>query len=305
MNTFHTFKTLKRQLYLCLTGFVISFALVSVAAERYTVKPGDSLSGIARKQDVPLGMLKSANPEINPLKLQIGQILIIPNPLAPVDYTVKSGDSIERIARKHNLSTKSILALNALKNPNKLKIGQTLKLPPEAAPSVSTYPNRHPKLTATVQQAIDNAPVRRRRWKYIVIHHSATDAGSMKGMDEYHRNKRRMTNGLAYHFVIGNGTGMRNGEVGVGNRWKRQLQGGHLASEPLNNIALGICLVGNFEKNTPTDAQLKSLEALLDSLLDRTGLKPDAIRTHRAINNKPTRCPGRRFPISFVRSKFD
>ena len=122
-------------------------------------------------------------------------------------------------------------------------------------------------------------------------------------MDRYHREERKMKNGLAYHFVIGNGKGMKEGEIGIGPRWKKQISGGHLASEKLNQVSIGICLVGNFENRTPSSTQLKSLEALLNDLLDRTRLSASAVRTHRAINNRPTRCPGRKFPIALVKSK--
>ena len=36
-----------------------------------------------------------------------------------------------------------------------------------------------------------------------------------------------MQNGLAYHFVIGNGTSTGNGQIEVGDRWRRQINGGH------------------------------------------------------------------------------
>ena len=45
----------------------------------------------------------------------------------------------------------------------------------------------------------------------------------MKGMDRYHRDERHMEHGLAYHFVIGNGNGMGDGEIGVGQRWIEDL----------------------------------------------------------------------------------
>ena len=48
-----------------------------------------------------------------------------------------------------------------------------------------------------------------------------------------------MSNGLAYHFVIGNGSSSGNGEIEIGSRWTRQINGGHVASDYLNNIAIG------------------------------------------------------------------
>jgi len=119
-------------------------------------------------------------------------------------------------------------------------------------------------------------------------------------MDMYHRQKRKMENGLAYHFVIGNGNGMRDGKIEVGNRWKRQIKGGHVASEAMNQIAIGICLVGNFEVNRPTEAQMKSLYALVGYLCKRCGISKINVKTHKQINTKPTACPGKLFPTQLL-----
>src|SRR5206468_376854 len=99
-------------------------------------------------------------------------------------------------------------------------------------------------LTRSVIDAIRRAPVKRRRWQFIVVHNSGTRQGNARAFDYYHRHVRRMQNGLAYHFVIGNGTSTGNGQIEVGDRWRRQINGGHVHSDYLNNISLGICLVG-------------------------------------------------------------
>jgi len=106
-----------------------------------------------------------------------------------------------------------------------------------------------------------------------------------------------MEHGLAYHFVIGNGNGMQDGEVAVGTRWRWQLDGGHLASEAQNRISLGICLVGNFDEDKPTPRQMASLVALVQALLKRCHLPVNAVKTHQQINVINTRCPGRYFPF--------
>lgn len=105
-----------------------------------------------------------------------------------------------------------------------------------------------------------------------------------------------MEHGLAYHFVIGNGNGIGDGEVAVGRRWTRQLDGGHLASYAQNKIALGICLVGNFDKRRPTPKQLERLRALVEALMARCRLTLSAVKTHQQINVVHTRCPGAKFP---------
>ena len=151
-------------------------------------------------------------------------------------------------------------------------------------------------LGPSIQRAIDKAKVSPGRWKYIVIHHSGMDEGNLKSIDRYHREERHMEHGLAYHFLIGNGNGMDDGEIAVGNRWKEQLDGGHLRSEEQNKIALGICLIGNFDKTKPTEKQLRSLENLIRALMKRCKLTAGAVKTHQQINIVFTRCPGSKFP---------
>jgi hypothetical protein len=158
-------------------------------------------------------------------------------------------------------------------------------------------------LPRSIQRAIDKAAVRPGRWQYIVIHHSGVDTGTVKAMDQYHCEVRHMENGLAYDFVIGNGNGMGDGEIAVSRRWTQQLDGGHLASEAQNKVALGICLVGNFDERRPTPRELDGLRALVEALMVRCKLTPRAVKTHQQINIVPTHCPGAKFPTkSFLNS---
>jgi len=148
--------------------------------------------------------------------------------------------------------------------------------------------------------------VQRRRWQFIVVHNSGTRQGNARVFDYYHRHVRRMRNGLAYQFVIGNGTSTGNGQIEVGDRWRRQINGGHVHSDYLNNISLGICLVGDFNRDQPTRAQLESCEELIRYLRERCG-KIDrhdiVVRPHREMNPPrwPTDCPGDAFPYSWFR----
>jgi hypothetical protein len=161
-------------------------------------------------------------------------------------------------------------------------------------------------LSRSVIEAIRRAPVKRRRWQFIVVHNSGTRQGNARAFDYYHRHVRRMQNGLAYHFVIGNGTSTGNGQIEVGDRWRRQINGGHVHSDYLNNISLGICLVGDFNRDQPTRAQLESCEELIRYLRERCG-KVDRgeipVKPHREMNPPrwPTDCPGDAFPYSWFR----
>jgi hypothetical protein len=161
-------------------------------------------------------------------------------------------------------------------------------------------------LTSSVRAQIDRAPVARSRWQFIVVHNSGTRQGNAAAFDYYHRHIRRMQNGLAYHFVIGNGTSTGNGQIEVGDRWRRQINGGHVHSDYLNNIALGICLVGDFNRDQPTRAQLDCCEELIRYLRQRCGKVGDhypIVKPHREVNPPrwATDCPGDVFPYSWFR----
>lgn len=205
-------------------------------------------------------------------------------------HVVARSETLRSVAHKYSVTVADLARQNGLTASARLRVGQRLVIPAKV-----TAP-RNTGLAPPVTRAINSAGVKPGRWRYIVIHHSGTDFGTVKGMDRYHREERHMENGLAYHFVIGNGRGMGNGEVAVGGRWTRQLDGGHLASEDLNRVSLGICLIGNFEKDRPTPQQLASLKALAIALLDRCALKTKAVTTHQQIHPRHTQCPGRKFP---------
>jgi N-acetyl-anhydromuramyl-L-alanine amidase AmpD len=110
-----------------------------------------------------------------------------------------------------------------------------------------------------------------------------------------------MERGLAYHFVIGNGTESGDGQIEIGPRWPKQDQGGHVTSLDQNKVAIGICLVGDFNQHRPTKAQVESMLELIRYLRAICGNPPVIVHTHRSINIKPTDCPGRLFPYNALR----
>ena len=132
-----------------------------------------------------------------------------------------------------------------------------------------------------------------RLWRYIVIHHSATDRGNAASFDQSHR--RRGWDELGYHFVIDNGDGGPNGRIEVGSRWKKQKWGAHTGGTPnneYNNHGIGICLVGDFSNKMPSRAQIASLERLVRYLASKYKIQPDNVIGHREGPNSTTVCPG-------------
>jgi hypothetical protein len=89
----------------------------------------------------------------------------------------------------------------------------------------------------------------------------------------------KFVNGMGYHFLINPG-----GQIEIGDRWIHQIYGAHCVEKGMNHHAVGICMVGNFDKTLPTKEQLESLGQLL------CFLKPAPVMPHRAYKN--TDCPG-------------
>jgi murein DD-endopeptidase MepM/ murein hydrolase activator NlpD len=205
-------------------------------------------------------------------------------------YVVKRGDTLSEIAEKHGISLSQLRALNGIRSDHILP-GQRLRVG-----RGESYP-----LLAPIRSKIAVPNLNRARWKHIIVHHSATSTGNAAIFDRYHREQRHMENGLAYHFIIGNGSNSEDGEIEVGGRWTRQLNGGHVRSYVYNDNSVGICLVGNFEQTRPTRKQIAAALELVEFI--RTDLlhgKPD-ILFHREIRGEHTLCPGRNFPVTRFR----
>ncbi len=131
----------------------------------YTVKPGDTLFIIARRYNTTVAKLAQANNIKNVNVIRVGQVLKIPGTTpapapkptppkpAPIakTYTVKRGDTLAAIARRHNTTVSKLAQANNIKNVNVIRVGQVLKIPgttastpapkpaPKPAPSVKTY----------------------------------------------------------------------------------------------------------------------------------------------------------------------
>jgi hypothetical protein len=146
-------------------------------------------------------------------------------------------------------------------------------------------------------------PVAVRQWEFIVIHHSATSVGSAEMFDASHR-ARGMVNGLAYDFVIGNGTeGVPDGFIETGSRWVKQLPGGHCRQGHVNEHGIGICLVGDFTKGEPTEKQMESLALLIHGLQEQFQIKDENILGHGEVIGEMSECPGREFPWDKLRKR--
>jgi len=138
-------------------------------------------------------------------------------------------------------------------------------------------------------------------WMWIIIHHSDSDYGSAAIIDKWHRD--RGFDELGYHFVIGNGTNSGDGQIEVGPSWTKQKWGAHdnALDNRYNTNGIGICLVGNLNKNPPTPKQLHSLMRLVVYLMKTYDIPDDRVLGHG--ETKTTQCPGRYMNVAAIRSQ--
>lgn len=120
---------------------------------------------------------------------------------------------------------------------------------------------------------------------FIIVHHSATDRDSttFASIKNYHINNNGWDN-VGYHKVIeASGKiydGMPEGNVGY-----------HCLHAGYNYNSLAVCLTGNFQKQTPTQEQLTSLEKVLSDWQAKYNIPKDRILGHRETGAS-TACPG-------------
>ncbi|MHC1726133.1 MAG: N-acetylmuramoyl-L-alanine amidase [Syntrophobacteraceae bacterium] len=194
-------------------------------------------------------------------------------------------ETIWRIARMYDVTPDSIYRANGIRPNDQLKVGQKLSIPNARMIRhvINLYPNT--------------------KWQYIVVHHTATGKGNAKTINRSHGD-RGFWNGLGYHFLIDNGTlGKGDGQIEMSPRWIRQQVGAHCKASGMNDMAIGISLVGNFNVETPTPNQLQSLSLLLTTLRNYYRIPSTKTFGHREVPGAKTECPGSLFPISAIRSR--
>lgn len=202
-------------------------------------------------------------------------------------HVVKRGENLTLIAKRHGTTVANLKIWNGLTS-DVIIPGQKLYL--------------RPQYTSLPLATINRARVNASKWKNIIAHHSATANGNSKIFDAAHR-RRGMENGLAYHFVICNGTNdSADGKVEVGGRWLRQIKGGHVKSDTYNANSIGICVVGNFQERWVTRRQQASLVALIDYLKNSMLKGKPRFRVHRELEQ--TICPGKNFPAKKLHGLF-
>ncbi|MEE2912724.1 MAG: peptidoglycan recognition family protein [Planctomycetota bacterium] len=141
-------------------------------------------------------------------------------------------------------------------------------------------------------------------WNSIVVHHLGQPAGTVEQIDRDHRNSG--LDGLAYHFLIGNGKGIGDGKIWSGYRWVNQLPSARLSSadttKAWSNGVISICLVGNGNRRPFSEQQLVQLSRLVERLQVELSIPPDQIMLANQVD-RDTQSPGQYFAEARFRSQ--
>ncbi len=200
------------------------------------------------------------------------------SPRRTITHEVAPMESVWRIAKIYDVSEQSIYEANHLQPGEPIRIGQKLIIP-------------NAKGMRNVVPLYANS-----QWKYLVIHHTATEIGKATLIHNSHHD-RGFWQGLGYDFLIDNGTlGKGDGQIEVSPRWIKQQSGAHCQADGMNTKGIGIALVGNFNVERPTPAQMDSLVYLCATLRQYYRIPVSYVVGHRDVPGAKTDCPGKNFP---------
>jgi LysM repeat protein len=135
-----------------LTGALLAaplLATLALAREPIVVRPGDTLTAIARRHDVAVETLVELNGLADPNRIQVGQRLRLEPAQAPAvpaapaagrSHIVQPGEHLTGIARRYGVSIGSIAAANGINDPSRIFAGQRLTIPGASAATAAQAP---------------------------------------------------------------------------------------------------------------------------------------------------------------------
>lgn len=143
-----------------------------------------------------------------------------------------------------------------------------------------------------------------RKINYIIIHHSLTKDGVKKDIDairRYHM-KTKGWSDIGYHYIIEKD----GGEVtNYGGRFESVI-GSHVKG--MNRNTLGICVVGNFDKEYVSEDVWEVTRILVEDLCVEYDLEPSHVLGHWEAQqlqgiprSKRKSCPGKNFDMKKFR----
>ena len=122
---------------LVLLALIAGVAIQPVAAQAggpfYIVQPGDTMSSIANRFNIPLNDLLAANPTIDPNLLGQGQQVLIPGLEGITGIldteVIRLGDTLRSLSRRTQVTDANLVKLNRLVSPTELYVGISIIVP--------------------------------------------------------------------------------------------------------------------------------------------------------------------------------
>lgn len=154
----------KKHLLFIIFSFVCAFIFADTT---HKVKKGETLYSLGRKYQITVSELRAANNLSEKDVIKEGQKLIIPsadienaatlsgnsvnnlNTKKTEVYTVKKGDTLYGIAKKHGIKVAELYSLNGMTTNDVLKLGQKIKVPVKSSDEMPNIEDLDPRKYVT------------------------------------------------------------------------------------------------------------------------------------------------------------
>ena len=126
---------------------------------------------------------------------------------------------------------------------------------------------------------------------FIAVHHSQRKIDSVKRIRDLHIKTNKWED-IGYHYLID-----KKCKIHVGRSEK--FIGAHVFGHNKNSV--GICLIGNFDEEKPTKAQIRTLIKFLKNKIKKFKIPIKNILGHREFSGVTKTCPGKFVDMGKIR----
>ena len=126
---------------------------------------------------------------------------------------------------------------------------------------------------------------------FIAVHHSQRKIDSVKRIRDLHIKINKWED-IGYHYLID-----KKDKIHVGRSEK--FIGAHVFGHNKNSV--GICLIGNFDEEKPTKAQIRTLIKFLKNKIKKFKIPIKNILGHREFSGVTKTCPGKFVDMGKIR----
>ncbi|MBX2852930.1 MAG: peptidoglycan recognition protein family protein [Phycisphaeraceae bacterium] len=137
------------------------------------------------------------------------------------------------------------------------------------------------KSKVNAMSGISKVTIHHEGWTAVNFTSQSATAERLEKIRKYHVGENRWGD-IGYHYIVD-----RAGRVWEGR--PIQYQGAHVSQNNEHNV--GILVLGNFDKQSPSSAQLKSMYHTVAVLTKQHKIKTKLVRSHKEIST--TACPGK------------